>query len=883
MRKPMIFGVLSIAVLVAIAIAGRVSFESSNDDSMDALSANGAASATQANIDQGKADLVAHNILAAREQFRLAVVAEPTNQEANLLYGVTRVIAVAEDGQTLHTAGLDSVREIFELAGFTFTNFSVYDCQYTKPDPLAPTTPQTGATIDFLKAKLLPEVDAAIANLAKVTNTSFTSVIDPSAINKNPGGTITIDYADALVIKALLQAMKCNLELLMVYGLNVDLPSIQANTDLLSTYKPFFNDPTFLTPKEPARLATAKTALISFIDNYTTAAQYLRNRSGSAHHLFVVDVPISDEAFSMTPLRLDKIRDELAKMKVGLNGGTYKLPLSVTEKNRFEDLANRLNVFLKEDLIVDLSKFFNSASPINFRTQLANCTNGTVLADPTIGGLFPLGITAAFSDKLPRIKEDILGLSCTGRETPFIKLETDNIYLAYYEPGTKPVTIGNYGTANLTISSMNLAGRDASEFTLSPGTCGSTSPYIVAPGTSCTAQVGLHTPYQYSSLEADIQINSNDVSSPRTYVALSGNTSASGTSPPLTGSFYLSINSGGDGSGYVEYSVNDIYVGSCSGNCSVLFDRGVNISLGEYVSHGSLFSGWSGCDYIIDNDCNVKMYSAKTVTANFTKDNRTPLVTAYPPSGTYHGPLEVTLAANKEANIYYTLNGDAPSSSSTLYTGPITISSPTTTLRYIAIDPFGTQSASKTETYSWLADPVLTVSMSGSGGGTVNSLQPFPGAIHCSRPGELGDVCTVTLPYLTVLPLSATTDSTSLFSGWSAAYCPGTGECKITLDANIGVTGTFITMPPVKVETLGYETTYHSSIQDAFAHAHAGSVISLQSSTFDEPNLTFNQPFSVSILGGYNAGFISQTDFSYLDGIFNIIAGNVTLDRFGVK
>jgi hypothetical protein len=871
MKKSVIFGIVCIAILVAIATAGRVSIKSLNDDSMDVLSANGESSATQDNIDQGKANLVAHNILAAREQFRLAVVAEPNNQEANLLYGVTRVIAVAEDGQALNTAGLDSVRDIFELAGFTFTNFSIYDCQYTKPDPLAPTTPQTGAIIDFLKAKLLLEVDAAIANLAKVTNSSFTSVIDPSAINKTPGGTITVDYADALVIKALLQAMKCNLELLMVYGLNVDLPSIQANTDLLSTYKPFFNDPTFLTPKEPARLATAKTALIAFIDNYTSAAQYLRNRSGSAHHLFVVDVPISDEAVSITPLRLDKIRDELAKMKVGLNGGTYMLPI-----NKMKD----------RDRVVDLSKFFNSSSPINIRSQLANCSSGIVFPDPTIGGLFPLGISPAFSSELPSISADLLGAACTGRETPQLDLNPEEeMYLDYTYSLSQTLTITNRGTNNLTVF-LSLVGPDISHFNLTSGTCGSLNPTL-SPGNSCTEVVSLKSPpYQIMNPSADIKVTSNDLSALTSYVRIWGWTSGSGYSTPLTGTYNANINITGSGSVEFEGNSPDYsiwYNGTCPGACSGSLNVGSTLELTPLASPGYYFTGWSGCDYFDDDVCNITMYSAKAVTATFTKDSRTPVVSAYPPGGTYHGPLEVTLAANKEANIYFTLNGTAPSSSSTLYTGPITISSPTTTLRYIAIDPFGTHSTPKTETYSWLADPVLTVNMSGNGGGTVNSLQPFPGAIHCSRPGELGDVCTVTLPYLTVLPLSATTDSTSLFSGWSAAYCPGTGECKITLDANTGVTGTFITMPPIRVETLGYETTYHSTIQDAFAHAHAGSVIRLQSSTFDEANLTFNQPFSISILGGYNAGFISQTDFSYLDGIFNIIAGNVTLDRFCVK
>jgi hypothetical protein len=90
-------------------------------------------------------------------------------------------------------------------------------------------------------------------------------------------------------------------------------------------------------------------------------------------------------------------------------------------------------------------------------------------------------------------------------------------------------------------------------------------------------------------------------------------------------------------------------------------------------------------------------------------------------------------------------------------------------------------------------------------------------------------------------------------------------------------------MPPVKVETSGYPTTYHSTIQDAFAHAHADSVIRLQALPFPEPNLSFSRPFSISILGGYNAGFLNQTDYSYLQGILTIISGSITIDRLVVQ
>lgn len=883
MNRLLLFGLAGTGLLATLATAELVSVAPPGTASVTQHAAMQATPTAQTYIDQGKYYLVQHNILAARDQFKLAVQTDSTNQEANLLYGVTRVFAVVEEGQSLNTTGLDSVKEILQLAGFTIAQFNIYDSDMEGPEQLASTTPNTDAIIDFLKTNLLPEVNGAINdNLSKVTSSSFTSVIDTSAIDKASGSAITVDYADALIIRALLQAVKCNLELLQVYGLNVTLPSIQAAPEQLMTYKQFFQDATFLTPKNAANLATARTALISFIDTYASAAQYLKNRSGSDRHLFVIDVPLATGAVDTTSLKLDEINSNLAAIKKSLNSGTpYLLPAS--------DLS-------EQDRFVNLSTFFNNSSPINFRAQLANCGTGKVLADPTVGGLFPLGLSAAQDqDKLPSIAGDILGVACSDRGTPQLKVNHDSIELAdaddyygYYTAGPKSFTISNQGTANLT-TNITLKGLNKDQFTLSSGTCASLSPTL-APGASCSPSVSLNqsVSYPYSILLADILITSNDVSAPRTFLELLGHTSASAYNPGPSQNFTLTIARAGTGNGSVNYAVNkhlSYYWDTCSSaSCSNSLPTGTYIEFHPISAPGSVFSGWSGCDSVKGGNCYVGMYSARSITATFTLDSRPLTVMASPPGGTYGAPQSVTLATSRGAGaaIHYTLNGATPTASSPLYSGPLTIAAPLT-LKYTAIPPSGSATPVKSETYSgWHPAMTLTVSTAGSGGGTVNSIVPSSGLIVCSQPHESSDVCASTQPYGTLMTLIALPDSTSLFSGWSFGSCAGSGPCSVTLNVNTAVTATFIAIPPVKVESPGYANSYHATILDAFTNAHTSAIIRLQSHLFVE-NLIFNRGFPVSILGGYDAGFASQSGFSTIDGTLTIGSGSATIENLIVK
>jgi YD repeat-containing protein len=93
----------------------------------------------------------------------------------------------------------------------------------------------------------------------------------------------------------------------------------------------------------------------------------------------------------------------------------------------------------------------------------------------------------------------------------------------------------------------------------------------------------------------------------------------------------------------------------------------------------------------------------RTKVSALSPDANPPVTTASPPGGTYNTYQSVTLTCNDGAgwgcdHVYYTTDGTTPTTSSPIYTEPITIST-ATTLKFFGKDRAGNSEAVKTETY----------------------------------------------------------------------------------------------------------------------------------------------------------------------------------------
>ncbi|MGB9977946.1 PQQ-binding-like beta-propeller repeat protein [Methanobacterium sp.] len=96
------------------------------------------------------------------------------------------------------------------------------------------------------------------------------------------------------------------------------------------------------------------------------------------------------------------------------------------------------------------------------------------------------------------------------------------------------------------------------------------------------------------------------------------------------------------------------------------------------------------------------LYVGSWATAKFyaiKDDYIKPTATANVKSGLYNTNKAITLKMSENGTIYYTLNGSTPTTSSTVYKGPISITS-TTTLKFIAVDNAGNKSPVYTEKYT---------------------------------------------------------------------------------------------------------------------------------------------------------------------------------------
>ena len=243
----------------------------------------------------------------------------------------------------------------------------------------------------------------------------------------------------------------------------------------------------------------------------------------------------------------------------------------------------------------------------------------------------------------------------------------------------------------------------------------------------------------------------------------------------------LGVSKLGNGAGTVSSTPAGI---ACGATCSASFTSGALVTLtATPADASSMFTGWGGaCSGA--GACVVTMSADRSVTATFTAvvgDVTLSVTKSGNGSGTvtsstggincgttctapYSSTAVVTLTATAAANA--TFSG---------WSGACTGTGPTCVL---AMTQNRTVDAAFTVP---VVENDLVVSRTGPGAGTVTA----GGGINC------GTSCTAPYAYGTVVTLTATASSGSVFAGWSGA-CTGTATiCSVTMNGSRNVTATF--------------------------------------------------------------------------------------------
>jgi len=169
----------------------------------------------------------------------------------------------------------------------------------------------------------------------------------------------------------------------------------------------------------------------------------------------------------------------------------------------------------------------------------------------------------------------------------------------------------------------------------------------------------------------------------------------------------------------------------------------------------------------------------------------------------------------------------------------------------------------------WAPDKTLTLTISGSGGGSVNSV---PSGIACTSgacSGSFEDSSSVTI--------SALADTVSTFAGWSGD-CSGNGACNINMNADRAVTAIFTLAPKAMIGAVGYD-----SLNLAYAGAATSANMLVLGSEHIE-NLTMDGGKNITVKGGYKADYLGKGDLpTVLKGVLTIGTGSLTVDGVTIR
>ena len=242
--------------------------------------------------------------------------------------------------------------------------------------------------------------------------------------------------------------------------------------------------------------------------------------------------------------------------------------------------------------------------------------------------------------------------------------------------------------------------------------------------------------------------------------------------------YALGITKTGSGDGDVVSSPAGVV---CGGTCTALFDHGTVVTLTATPAANSIFGGWNGGGCSGTGTCTITLTADTLVGASFQRPSWTLAVTK---AGTGAGTVTSSPGI---INCGATCSQVVPSGST--YTLTATPAAGSTFAGWSGGGCTGTGTCSVSVTADTTVTAMFTLNQyalavmkTGSGGGGVVSA---PAGVVC------GGTCTTQFAHGTVVTLTATPATNSIFGGWNGGGCSGTGTCTVTMTADTIVGANF--------------------------------------------------------------------------------------------
>jgi len=263
----------------------------------------------------------------------------------------TAMLAIRDDG--------GSIDSFFELAsefgidvlGDNWHQLDVY-CPLNEHDAyeIPPGAPDADQIRSIFDTSMIPDVNSLIDDLDSISDSPpFRIFLDPNETHvfSDPNSPVLlfdveVDYAEVLLLKGFLMALKGQLQAQSAYDLYVDpndmlaekvySDSFNINTDLLDPHPDLLK----VLPTGAAILAQARQDWIDSINYYFDAINYIRDETDDQEDDFLYIDPNNEYGFEIIDDRLTTLRDSLANDTIG----TY--PWETTKTYNVYDASSAL-------------------------------------------------------------------------------------------------------------------------------------------------------------------------------------------------------------------------------------------------------------------------------------------------------------------------------------------------------------------------------------------------------------------------------------------------------------------------------------------------------------------------------------------------------------